>query len=239
MIKIVSFKICPFVQRVTAALEAKKIPYKIEFISLSEPPEWFLEVSPNAQVPILIAESGAVLFESDAIVEYLDEIEAPLSMDQSPEQRAIDRAWSYQAAKHYLVQCSAMSSPDKRTLIERSENLGKAFDRVEKVLGAGPYFHGHELGNVDISWLPLLHRAAIIEKHTKYDFLDNFPKVKHWQTSLMNTGLAEKSVSEDFEREFSNYYLSDSTYLGKGEDCSDVGSGVCGSDSSSSVGCCG
>ena len=30
MLKIVSFKIYPFVQRVTAALEVKQIPYEIE-----------------------------------------------------------------------------------------------------------------------------------------------------------------------------------------------------------------
>ncbi|HCH25399.1 MAG TPA: glutathione S-transferase, partial [Oceanospirillaceae bacterium] len=35
MLKIISFTICPFVQRVTALLEAKKLAYDIEFISLS------------------------------------------------------------------------------------------------------------------------------------------------------------------------------------------------------------
>jgi len=231
MIKVVSFKICPFVQRVTAALEAKKIPYEIEFISLSEPPDWFLEVSPNAQVPILITASGIVLFESDAIVEYLDEIEAPLLPEQSAEERAVDRAWTYQATKHYLTQCSAMSSPDKNSLDERASNLGKAFSRVEKVLGDGPYFHGNGIGNVDISWLPLLHRASIIEQHTDYDFLEDYPKVKSWQKALMETGLAEKSVPEDFENEFSNFYLSDKTFLGKGEDCVNAGEGSCGTGS--------
>ncbi len=33
--KIVSFKTCPFVQRVTALLEAKHVPYDIEYIDLS------------------------------------------------------------------------------------------------------------------------------------------------------------------------------------------------------------
>jgi glutathione S-transferase len=239
MIKLVSFKICPFVQRVAAALEARNTPYEIEFISLSEPPEWFLDVSPNAQVPILITESGTVLFESDAIVEYLDDINAPLDSDISPEKRALDRAWNYQATKHYLVQCSAMQSADKATLTERSENLGRAFERVEKVLEDGPYFHGECLSSVDISWLPLLHRASIIEKRTNYDFLGNYPKVKSWQKAIMTTGIAEKSVSEDFEEEFSSFYLSDKTYLGKGEDCSNVGGGACGSSSASSGGCCG
>lgn len=43
MIKIISFKICPFVQRVTALLEAKQLPYEIEYISLKNKPQWFLE----------------------------------------------------------------------------------------------------------------------------------------------------------------------------------------------------
>ena len=54
--KIISFKICPFVQRVTALLEAKDIPYDIEFISLSDKPQWFLDISPNGQVPVLITD---------------------------------------------------------------------------------------------------------------------------------------------------------------------------------------
>ncbi len=228
MIKIVSFKICPFVQRVTAALEAREIPYEIEYISLSEPPEWFPEVSPNAQVPLLITDSGAVLFESDAIVEYLDEVYGPLQNDVTAEQHAIDRAWSYQASKHYLVQCSAMQSADEQTLAARTEGLGKAFARVEKVLGEGPFFSGQGIGNVDISWLPLLHRADIIREHTNYDFLENYPKVQAWQSALMATGLACKSVSSDFEESFSGFYLSDSTFLGKGEDCANESGASCG-----------
>lgn len=219
MIKVVSFKICPFVQRVIALLEAKKIPYEIEFINLNNKPRWFLDISLNGQVPILIAESGQTLFESDAIVEYLDDIYPPIETDVSHEQRAVDRAWSYQASKHYLVQCSAQRSADKETLAERTEKLGKAFAKAEKVLGDGPYFKGESLSNVDIAWLPLLHRAAIINIHSCYDFIGMYPKVKAWQSEMMSTGLAEKSVSEDFVEAFSDFYLSDNTFLGAGKNC--------------------
>jgi len=215
MIKIISFTICPFVQRVTALLEAKELPYEIAFISLSDKPAWFLALSPTGQVPVLVTENGEALFESDAIVEYIDEITAPLEADILPEQRAKDRAWSYQASKHYLVQCPAMRSADKATLDERSAKLAKAFEKAEKVLGAGPYFKGSNLSNVDIAWLPLLHRAAIIEENTGYDFIDGFPKVKAWQQAILATGLAKKSVAGDFMKKFSNFYLSKDTYLGK------------------------
>lgn len=214
MIKVVSFKICPFVQRVTGLLEAKNIPYDIEYISLSNKPEWFLEISPNGQVPVLITEAGDAIFESEAIVEYLDEVFPPIEASVKPEQRANDRAWSYQASKHYLVQCSAMRSGDKETLLERTAKLSKAFSKAEKALSDTTYFKGESLSNVDIAWLPLLHRAAIIENSTGYDFLADYPKVKAWQSAVLATGLGEKSVATNFEDAFAGFYLSDKTYLG-------------------------
>ncbi|WDE02639.1 glutathione S-transferase family protein [Thalassomonas actiniarum] len=215
MIKIISFTICPFVQRVTALLAAKKVPYEIDFISLKDKPRWFLDLSPTGQVPVLVTESGEALFESDAIVEYIEEITTPLEQDITPEQRAKDRAWSYQASKHYLVQCTSMRSGDEDTLLERTAKLGKAFEKAEKVLTKGPYFKGEQLSNVDIAWLPLLHRAAIIEQKSGYDFLAGYPKVKAWQAAVLATGLAEKSVPADFVERFSDLYLAEETQLGK------------------------
>ena len=221
--KIVSFKICPFVQRVTALLEAKEIPYAVEYISLSDKPDWFLEISPNGQVPVLITDSGQALFESDAIVEYLEEAYPPLQPGLSFETKAANRAWSHLASKTYLVQCSAQRSPDISTLKERSRKLGAVFDRIEKRLDAAPYFGGNAIGMVDIAWLPLLHRASLIERQTAYDFLGDRPKLKAWQQSLLRAGLAEKSVASDFEDAFTGFYLSDQTYLGRGCDVDDFG----------------
>ncbi len=245
MIKIVSFKICPFVQRVTGLLEAKKVPYELEYISLKDKPEWFLELSPTGQVPILITESGKALFESDAIIEYIDEIFAPVETELSPEDRAFDRAWSYQASKHYLVQCSTMRSGDKDTLTELTEKLRKAFAKAEKQLTSstftknsseGSFFKGEQLSNIDIAWLPLLHRAEIIQRHTGYDLLKGFPKVQAWQTAVMKTGLAEASVAADFEPAFTDFYLSDQTWLGNQNKCDPTGNNS--ADSACASGTC-
>jgi len=231
MIRVISSTICPFVQRVTALLEQKKIPYDIEYISLRDKPDWFLRMSPNAQVPILITESGAALFESDAIVEYLEEAYPALQPSVDVETRAMDRAWSYLATKSYMVQCAAQRSEDEKTLVERTEKLGKAFAKIEGALAEGPYFSGTDISMVDIAWLPLLHRAALIERHTGYDFLAGYTSVKKWQGHLMDTGLAEKSVAEDFESAFTGFYLSDSTFLGNGDvTCCDQARKRCGNE---------
>lgn len=231
--KIVSFKICPFVQRVTALLEAKHIPYEIEFISLSDKPQWFLDISPNGQVPVLITDHGKALFESDAIVEYLEEAFPALQPELSPEDKATNRAWSYLASKNYLLQCSAQRSPDEDALKECSRKLGQAFDKIEKHLGDAPFFGGESIGMVDVAWLPLLHRADIIEHRSGYDFVGGRARLKKWQKQLMRTGIAEKSVAPDFEDAFSAFYLSDQTFLGRGCDANGrtadeaCGSGTC------------
>ncbi|WP_415902319.1 glutathione S-transferase family protein [Neptuniibacter sp. QD29_5] len=215
MLKVVSFKICPFVQRVTALLEAKQIPYEIEYIRLKEKPEWFLEVSPHGQVPLVITDSGQALFESEALIEYIEEVYPTLNSDRSAEEKAIDRAWSYLASKLYLVQCSAQRSPDKNTLEQRSESLNKAFAKIEKALENQSFFNSSTIGLVDIAWLPLLHRANIIYRCSGYDFLDGYPKMKQWQQNLLATSIAEQSVAEDFDSRFCDFYLSNETYLGQ------------------------
>ncbi|MDX5334434.1 MAG: glutathione S-transferase N-terminal domain-containing protein, partial [Gammaproteobacteria bacterium] len=40
--QLVSFKLCPFVQRSVITLIEKGVDYDITYIDLAEPPDWFL-----------------------------------------------------------------------------------------------------------------------------------------------------------------------------------------------------
>ena len=228
MLKIISFKICPFVQRVTAALNAKNIPYKIEYISLKNKPQWFLGIAPNGQVPVLITESGTALFESDAIIEYIEDEFGAIDPQITNEQRAKDRAWSYLATKNYLLQCGTMGSKEETVFKQKSAKLIAEFAKVEQQLSTdSKFFKSNNLSNVDIAWLPLLHRAAIVKAHTGFDFLCCLPKMQKWQTSLLDSGAVKHTTSDDFEALFIDFYLTN-TYLGNGEkelsanDCNQV-----------------
>jgi glutathione S-transferase len=131
-----------------------------------------------------------------------------------------------------------MRSSDEKTLLERTANLSKAFAKAEAAILNGPYFKGEQLSNVDIAWLPLLHRAHIIKQHTGFDFLEKFPKVQGLQEAIMASGLAERSVVGDFEKTFTDFYLSEQTYLGGSKlECATEGS--CATDDAcASSTCC-
>jgi len=66
-------------------MHQKNLDMEVKFIEIWNKPEWFLKISPLGKVPILIiGESGmninitlVVLFESTAIMEYMDEMVKP------------------------------------------------------------------------------------------------------------------------------------------------------------------
>ena len=122
--KVISLKICPYVQQVRILLEAKKIKYEVEDIDPVNRPQWLMEASPdNGEVPVLVTDDGAILFQSDAIMEYVDEVFGRPLLKGSSLMKARDRSWGYLASDNYLVQCSTQRSPDEATLKERLEEL--------------------------------------------------------------------------------------------------------------------
>ena len=213
--KIYSSPICPFVQRVNAVLAAKKLKYEVEYVDLMNLPGWFIEISPNAEVPILITDNNAALFESFAICEYLDEMYPPDLHPNNLEKKAIHRAWARQAVTQYLVQCSAQRSATEEILEKKTKDFVQLFAKVEKVLGEGPFFDGEKLSMVDTAWLPILHRSALIKNFTGFDFLQGYPKVIQWQQALLQTDVLKNSVPAMFEEYFIQFYLNEERYLGQ------------------------
>src|SRR5579885_3547922 len=91
---LVSFKTCPWVQRSAIILREKNTPFEFRHIESDNRPDWFLAISPHKKVPVLRIDDKVTLFESNAITEYLDEVEQPRLHPADPIERAINRAWT-------------------------------------------------------------------------------------------------------------------------------------------------
>src|SRR5215469_6594149 len=92
---LVSFKICPWVQRTAIVLREKKVDFEFRYIEKSDNrPDWFLAISPHKKVPVLRIDERISLFESNAIAEYLDETILPRLHPEDTVDRAVNRAWT-------------------------------------------------------------------------------------------------------------------------------------------------
>ncbi len=53
-LKLISHKLCPYVQRAVIALKEKGVPFERIDIDLANKPDWFLKISPLGKVPVLL-----------------------------------------------------------------------------------------------------------------------------------------------------------------------------------------
>ena len=74
-------------------LRTKKVDFEVTYINLREKPDWFLKISPHGKVPVLSV-GDDVLFESNAIAEFLDETVSPQLHPTDAIKRARNRAWT-------------------------------------------------------------------------------------------------------------------------------------------------
>ena len=96
-LKLISHKLCPYVQRAVIALTEKGVPFERIDIDLANKPDWFLKISPLGKVPVLLVETEdgeAALFESNVICEYIEDTQGGAKLHpQDPLERAQHRAW--------------------------------------------------------------------------------------------------------------------------------------------------
>ena len=85
--ELISFKLCPFVQRSVITLKHKGVPFEVKYIDLENKPDWFLRLSPTGKVPVLKV-GDTVLFESAVINEYLNDVNPPSMHPADPLDRA-------------------------------------------------------------------------------------------------------------------------------------------------------
>ncbi|HKJ87367.1 MAG TPA: glutathione S-transferase family protein [Gammaproteobacteria bacterium] len=209
--KLISFKICPFVQRSVIVLEEKGADYDIEYIDIQDPPEWFKELSPLGKVPILQV-GDAVLFESAVIMEYLDETHPPSLHPADPLQKAGNRAWTEYASECLFAQHGMITADSAETFEEKKGALTEKLQRLEGLV-AGPFFNGGEMALVDVAYAPLFMRMDLLEQWFGLNLLEGLPKLAAWRGKLLERESVRTSVVADFPDLFRTFIRNMGPYL--------------------------
>jgi glutathione S-transferase len=212
-LELVSFKICPFVQRAVLTLLHKGIAYDVTYIDLASPPDWFKEISPFGKVPVLKVDDQHVLFESAVIDEFLDEISPGALLPREPLRRAIDRSWIDFGSSLVLDFSALIHSADADSYEKKLEQVKSQFTWLERRLGDGPYFNGESFSLVDISFAPLFMRTSLLNMQNELYPGDQYPKVVAWSGKLLELPELGNSVVDDFNALFTGHIKSKAPYV--------------------------
>ncbi|MAL62890.1 MAG: glutathione S-transferase [Alphaproteobacteria bacterium] len=188
-------------------MRAKDVEFEVTFINLLEKPDWFLKISPHGKVPVLkIGED--ILFESNAIAEFLDETVSPRLHPEDPIERARNRAWTDFVSSFARALNGVYYTKTREEMEDGLAKAPKTIERLEEALtrqrdlNDGPYFNGPNLSLVDCAYAPFLQRFLIADGYLRTGLLDNFPKVKKWADALLSNETVIGAVAPEFLKEF-------------------------------------
>ncbi|XP_015185108.1 PREDICTED: pyrimidodiazepine synthase-like [Polistes dominula] len=187
-IRLYSMRFCPYAQRVQLVLDAKKIPYDIVYVNLTQKPEWLLEKNPSGKVPCIELNSGEVLYESLIITEYLDEAYPqnklyPLNpLSKAKDKLLIER---FNTVITNMYKLYTGTTIDYNIFYEALASL-EFFDR-ELVKRKTPFFGGSSPGMLDLMIWPWCERADIIRilRGDEYTISrDRFLRLFEWRSAM-------------------------------------------------------
>jgi glutathione S-transferase len=201
-LKLISHKLCPYVQRAVIALTEKGVPFERIDIDLANKPDWFLKISPLGKVPVLVVETeqGEVtLFESNVICEYIEETQAGVKLHPSDAlKRAEHRGWMEFGSAILGDLWGLETTTDPAVFETKRQALSAKFARVEAALGAGPFFAAAQFSLVDAVFAPIFRYFDVFDELAELDIFRDLPKVRAWRAELAKRPSVRTAVSADY-----------------------------------------
>jgi len=193
--------------RVRIALNLKNIPYDMEPIHLTKDggrqhSAEFRTLNPAKRVPALVIESGDILTQSMAIIEYLDETHPqPPLLPADPVQRAKVRAVAQIVACdiHPLNNLMVLQHL-KRALKQEQPEIDAwyhhwvidGFNAIEAAIDPTPYACGAQVTLADICLVPQVFNARRLKVP-----LDRFPKIVAADAACQKLAAFDKARPEN------------------------------------------
>jgi glutathione S-transferase len=208
--ELVSFDLCPYVQRSVITLKHKKVGYKITYIDLEKPPEWFNKASPLGKVPLLMVRKSpddqpVVLFESAVINEYIDEVTPPFLLPKDPLEKARERAWVQVSGELLMSMYPIMTSHEKSEIDEARQEIWDVLDKVEEAVNGGSVFSASGFSLVDTAFAPVFMRLLMMKSIREDAHWKKLPKTRKWADALLQLPEVRDSVIPEFKQKFISY----------------------------------
>lgn len=211
--KLISFPICPYVQRALIILNEKNISFDVEYINLMEPPVWFHDISPLGKVPVLLVDNKP-LFESMVICDYLDEITEDSLYPSNIFEKAQNRSWIEFGNDILSTTFDFLRTDDQKKFNLCIETLTDRFEILEEEFTNGDYFNGADFSIIDAVYAPIFRYHKRIEEYKDYGIFDDAPNVKAWGERLLERPSVINSIPENYSVALKRFLTNQNSILG-------------------------
>jgi glutathione S-transferase len=196
-LRLISHKLCPYVQRAVIALTEKGVAFERIDIDLANKPDWFLAISPLGKTPVLQVGDTAI-FESAVILEYLEETQPKPLHPADPLRRAEHRAWIEFGSAVLNDIAGFYAAPDEATFKARTSQLEQRFARLEARLAASPWFDRERFSLVDAVFGPVFRYFDVFDEIADFGILRGKPKLARWREALAARPSVRSAVRADY-----------------------------------------
>ncbi len=211
-LKLISHKLCPYVQRAVISLTEKGVPFERIDIDLDNKPEWFLKISPLGKVPVLQV-GDRVVFESAVILEYLEETQPKPLHPKDPLTRAEHRAWMEFGSAVLGDIWGLETVTDEAAFNVKVKQATEKFARLEARLVAAPWFDGESFSLVDAVFAPVFRYFDTIDQIGDFRILADKPKIARWRKSLRERPSVRDAVSPEYSALLRAFMKKHKSYL--------------------------
>ena len=212
-LKLISHKLCPYVQRAVISLTEKGVPFERVDVDLSNKPDWFKAISPLGKTPVLLVGETAI-FESAVILEYLEETQPNPLHPADPLARAEHRAWIEFGSAILNNIWGLYTAADEPAFSAKAAALCEKFVRVEDRLKR-PWFDGERFSLVDAVFGPVFRYFDTFDRVGAFGTLDDPPKLAAWRAALAARPSVQGAVSSEYPALLWNFYRTRGSHLSR------------------------
>jgi glutathione S-transferase len=198
LLKLISHKLCPYVQRAVIALTEKGVAFERIDIDLANKPDWFLAISPLGKTPVLLV-GDVPIFESAVILEYLEETQPKPLHPADPLVRAEHRGWIEFGSAELSDIAGFYAAPDEATFKVKTAQLEQKFARLEARIKAAPWFDGENFSLVDAVFGPVFRYFDVFDEIADFSILSGKPKLARWRGVLAARPSVLMAVSAEYK----------------------------------------
>jgi glutathione S-transferase len=194
---LISHTLCPYVQRAAIVLAEKAVAFRRVDVDLANKPAWFLAVSPLGRTPVLRVGDTSV-FESHAILDYLDETLPPRMHPEDALERAEHRGWIAFASAVLDDVAGLYGAGDATAFDARRSRLAARLAVVEARLRGGPWFDGAAFSLVDAAFAPVFRYVDAFDRIGLSGVMDAKPRLARWRRALARRPSVRAAVAPDY-----------------------------------------